>query len=81
MRLPDRQHNPDNAARHNPPQLPEGAFRDRVRTDAYLYEAEPTAVDPGTRFTEQVTAALTGSAVLLSIALLLVLNRVVRPRQ
>ena len=40
-----------------------------------------TAVDPGTRFTEQVTAALTGSTVLLSIALLLVLTLVVRPRK
>ena len=39
------------------------------------------AVDPGTRFTEQVTAALTGSTVLLSIALLLVLTLVVRPRR
>ena len=40
-----------------------------------------TAVDPGTRFTEQVTAALTGSTVLLSIALLLVLTLAVRPRK
>jgi predicted MFS family arabinose efflux permease len=40
-----------------------------------------SAVDPGTRFTEQVTAALTGSTVLLSIALLLVLTLVVRPRR
>jgi predicted MFS family arabinose efflux permease len=40
-----------------------------------------TAVDPGVRFTNQVTAALTGSAALLFIALLIVLTLVVRPRQ
>ena len=40
-----------------------------------------TATDPGARFTETVTAALTGSAVLLSIALLVVLTMVVRPRR
>jgi hypothetical protein len=40
-----------------------------------------TAADPGDRFTESVTAALTGSAVLLSIALVVVLTMVVRPRR
>jgi EmrB/QacA subfamily drug resistance transporter len=40
-----------------------------------------TAADPGTRFTEQVTAALTGSSVLLTIALFVVLTLVVRPRR
>jgi EmrB/QacA subfamily drug resistance transporter len=38
-----------------------------------------TADDPGTRFTEQVGAALTGSSVLLAIALITVLTLVVRP--
>jgi hypothetical protein len=40
-----------------------------------------TATDPGARFTETVIAALTGSAVLLSIALLIVLTMVARPRR
>jgi hypothetical protein len=40
-----------------------------------------TATDPGIRFTDQVTAALTGSSVLLVIALIVAATLVVRPRR
>ena len=40
-----------------------------------------TALDPATRLTEQVGAALTGSSILLTVALITVLALVIRPRR